>query len=180
MKGDPMHKIDLATEDIARGIHPRIFGSRPVGDICLDIAKFAEDRDCRTLEYLLKLAAAEAYECLDEPVDPPVQLKSFGMWDWDVSSNLVYADTTTARLFGVDPEKSRVGLDLRNFEANIFPDDVPEYSSALYAAATNGGDFEVRYRLITGGKLVWVYAKGSCLLSKGNIPTRFPGALIEI
>lgn len=161
-------------------VHPKIFRSRPVGDICLDIAKFAQDRDFRTLEYLMKLAAAEAYECLDEPVDPSTQLKSFGMWDWDVSSNLVYADTTTARLFGVDPERSRNGLDLRNFETNIYSEDLPEYSRALHAAATRGGEFETRYRIISNGKLVWVYAKGSCLLSKGNIPTRFPGALIEV
>jgi PAS domain-containing protein len=175
-----MNKIDLATEGIACGIHPRIFRSKPVGDICLDIAKFAEDRDCRTLEYLLKLAAADAYECLDQPIDPPAQLKSFGMWDWDVSSNLVYADATTAKLFGVDPEKSRTGLDLHNFEVNIYSDDVPKYSSTLYAAAQNGGGFEARYRIVANGNLTWVYAKGSCLLSKNYVPTRFPGALIEM
>lgn len=175
-----MHKIDLATEDIACKIHPKIFRSKPVGDVCLDIAKFAEDRDCRTLEYLLKLAATEAYECLDEPIDPPAQLKSFGMWDWDISSNLVYADVTTANLVGVDPEQSRKELDLRHFEANIHPDDMPEYASALHAAATNGGKFEARYRIIASGKIVWVYAKGFCLLSKGNVSTRFPGALIEL
>jgi len=161
-------------------IHPKIFRSRPVGDICLDIAKFAGDRDCRTLEYLLKLAAAEAYECLDEPIDPPAQLSSFGMWDWDVTSNLVYADATTAKLFGVDPQQCTEGLDLRNFVTNIHPYDVPELSSSLYAAATGGGYFEARYRLTTNGKLAWVYAKGSCLMSKGNVPTRFPGTLIEI
>jgi len=159
---------------------PEISRSKPVGDVCLDIAKFAEDRDCRTLEYLMKLAAAEAYECLDEPIDPPVQMKSFGMWDWDVSSNLVYADATTARLFGVDPKKTKNGLDLRHFHTSIYPDDLPKYSIALQAAAKNGGNFEARYRLITNGNLVWVYAKGSCFLSKGKIPTRFPGALMEI
>ena len=162
------------------GIRPEIFKHQPVGDLCLDIAKFAGDRDCRTLEYLMKLAATEAYECLDEPIDPPVQTKPFGMWDWDISSNLVYADVTTAGLFGVDPGKSKEGLDLRYFEANIHPDDMPKYSSALLAAAGNGGDFEARYRIIASGNPVWIYAKGSCFLSKGKTPTRFPGVLMQM
>lgn len=175
-----MNKINLAPEGIASGVHPRIFRSKPVGDVCLDIAKFAENHNCRTLEYLLKLAATEAYECLDEPADPPSQLKSVGMWDWDVSSNLVYADATTAGLFGVDPEQSRRGLDRHHFEVNIYADDMPKYASALSAAVSSGGEFEARYRIATNGSLTWVYAKGSCLLSIENAPTRFPGALFEM
>ncbi|WEF52745.1 PAS domain-containing protein [[Pseudomonas] carboxydohydrogena] len=162
------------------GVCSDIFKRKPVGDLCLDIAKFAEDRDCRMLEYLMKLAATEAYECLDAPIEPHTQMKSFGVWDWDISSNLVYADAATARLFSVDPEKSKKGLDLRYFEASIHPDDMPKYSSALLAAATNGGDFEARYRLIVNGRLEWISAKGFCFLSKGKTPTRFPGVLMAM
>lgn len=159
---------------------PQLFKSKPVGDVCLGIAKFAEDRDCRTLEYLMKLAATEAYEYLDEPIDVSAQTQSFGVWDWDISSNLVYADSTTARLFGVDPEKSKKGLDLRHFEASIHPDDMPKYSSALLTVAAKGGTFEARYRIIAGGNAVWVHAKGACFLSEGKTPTRFPGALMSM
>lgn len=95
------HALSTASTNLPCESHPRIFKSKPVGDICLDVAKFAGDRDCRTLEYLMKVAAAEAYECLDAPIDTSFQVKSFGMWDWDVSSNLAYVDPTTAGLFGI-------------------------------------------------------------------------------
>lgn len=182
-KGDFMGRavpLDLYPGRGHNKILPQFFRSRPVGDVCLDIAKFAEDRDCRTLPYLMKLAATEAYECLDEPITPFVQAKSFGLWEWDVSTNLVYADETTAKLFGVDPVKSKQGLDLSHFEGSIYSDDVPKYASALHAAVQNGGVFEVRYRLISNGNLISIYAKGTCFLSGSKAPVRFPGALMEI
>lgn len=172
--------LDLYPDRVQKKVLPQLFRSRPVGDVCLDIAKFAEDRDCRTLPYLMKLAATEAYESLDEPINPFMQTKSLGLWDWDISTNLVYADETTARLFGVDPGKSKQGLDLRHFEDSIYSDDMPKYSSALHAAAKNGGVFEARYRIISHGNLVWIYAKGTCFLSSGKAPVRFPGALVEM
>lgn len=158
----------------------QLFKKKPVGDVCLGIAKFAEDRDCRTLQYLMRLAATEAYECLDEPIDVPAQMQSFGVWEWDVSTNLLYADATTGMLFGIDPKKSQKGLDLSHFEARIHPNDLPKFSSAILAAATKGGAIEVRYRVIASGNAVWVHAKGSCFLSKDKPPTRYLGAVMPI
>ncbi|OJW60287.1 MAG: hypothetical protein BGO65_06140 [Afipia sp. 64-13] len=127
----------------------------------------------------MKVAAAEAYECLDAPIDTSFQVKSFGMWDWDVSSNLAYVDPTTAGLFGIDPQLGAQGLDLGEFIGNIHPDDVAGFCAALRAVTLHGGNFETRYRVVANDDVRWVYAKGACFMSKGT-PTRFPGTLVDV
>lgn len=50
--------------------------AKPLGDLCLEIAEFAKDRDYPTLDYLMRMAAEEAYSLTSEPL-------SFSI-DWNV------------------------------------------------------------------------------------------------
>lgn len=156
--------------------------AKPLGDLCLEIAEFAKDRDYRTLDYLMRMAATEAYDQTPAPLysPPPHNGQIVGMWDWDVSNNKTYVDPPGARLFDVNPEASVTGLPLEDYIKAIHPDDVASFSNAVYQAAREGGCFKSTYRVVSRGRIIWVYAKGSCFVGPGKVPVRFPGALFDI
>ena len=156
--------------------------AKPLGDLCLEIAEFAKDRDYRTLDYLMRMAAAEAYDQTSEPLRTscPGKGELVGMWDWDVTNNKTYVDPPAARLFDVNPKASVTGLPLEDYIKAIHPDDVAAFSAAVYQAAHDGGCFKSTYRIINNGHIIWVYAKGSCFVGPGKIAVRFPGALFDI
>lgn len=165
--------------------HPRRGDARkvkPLGDLCLEIAEFAKDRDYRTLDYLMRMAAAEAY---DQTADSFYQFHSgkdelVGMWDWDVSNNRVYIDPPGATLFNVDTKAAGTGVALEEYTKSIHPDDVAHVSKAIYATAEGGGCFKATYRIINNGRIVWVFARGSCFVGAEKTPVRFPGALFDV
>ena len=152
---------------------------KPLGDLCLEIAEFAKDRDYRTLDYLMRMAAAEAYE---ETCDTLLTGKSelTGMWDWDVTNNLAYVDPPGARLFDLDPKTSARGRPLEDYIKAIHPDDMKPFSEKVHRVAREGGCFEATYRVINNSRIIWVYARGSCFMGSGKVPVRFPGALFDV
>lgn len=168
--------------DRARPHPPDTGHVKPLGDLCLEIAEFAKDRDYRTLDYLMRMAAAEAYDQTPASLypSPPDKTQLVGMWDWDVSNNRAYIDPPGARLFDVDPKASVTGLPLEDYIQAIHPDDVASFSNAVYFTAREGGCFKSTYRIVNQGRIIWVYAKGSCFVGPGKIPVRFPGALFDI
>jgi PAS domain-containing protein len=156
--------------------------SKTVGDLCLEIAEFAKDRDYRTLDYLMRMAATEAYDQTSDPlcVDYSGTGELVGLWDWDVSQNLAYVDPPAAKLFDVSPKASVTGLPLESYIKAIHPDDVAGFSAAVYSAAREGGCFKSTYRVVNEDRITWVFAKGSCFVGPGNVPVRFPGAIFDI
>lgn len=155
---------------------------KPLGDLCLEIAEFAKDRDYRTLDYLMRMAAAEAYDRSSDTLlmNDLDKAELIGFWEWDVSTNLAYADPSTAKLFDVDPKISARGIPVEDYFDAIHPDDVKCLTEALYRATKEGGCFNTTYRIINNDRLVWVYARGSCFVDREKTPVRFPGALFDI
>lgn len=155
---------------------------QPIGDLCLEIAAFAKDRDYRTLDYLMRMAAAEAYEQTSDMLhfSPPCKNELIGLWEWDVSHNLTYVDPPAAKLFDVDPTASVKGLPVEDYIKAIHPDDIKPFTETLYQVAREGGCLNTTYRVIKNGRIVWIYARGSCFTDSGKTPVRFPGALFDV
>lgn len=156
--------------------------AKPLGDLCLEIAEFAKDRDYRTLDYLMRMAAAEAYDQTSESFEPDSSGKGelIGMWDWDVTNNKAYVDPPAAKLFDVNPKASVTDLPLEEYIKAIHPDDVASFSTAVYQVAHEGGCFKSTYRVIHNGRIIWVFARGSCFVGAEKTPVRFPGALFDV
>lgn len=172
--------IDHSSSNFASTHRSTSKRTKPLGDLCLEIAEFAKDRDYRTLDHLLRMAAAEAYEQTSEALPFSGKNELIGFWDWDVSRNLTYVDPLAARLFDVDPKASIKGLPVEAYIKAIHPDDIKSFTSELYRTAQEGGCLKTTYRVISNDTVSWVYAKGSCFVGPGKIPVRFPGALFDI
>ncbi|CAN5182395.1 hypothetical protein BH11PSE4_BH11PSE4_26760 [soil metagenome] len=160
---------------------------RPLGDVCLDIASYARERKHEFLSYILRLAAAEAYKSAeDEHFEIAVSRKFapadviVGIWDWDISNDRTYGDTSCAELFGIDPERAARGLPVNNYLDAIHPDDIARVKKAIATATVSGGVYQVEHRLIRNDRLYWVFARGHCTLDRHGRPVRLPGVLVDI
>jgi PAS domain-containing protein len=154
--------------------------TKPLGDLCLEIAEFAKDRDYRTLDHLLRMAAAEAYEQTSSALPLSGKNELIGFWEWDVSNNLTYVDPPAARMFDINPKASVRGLPVEAYIKAIHPDDVASFTRELYRVVKEGGCYKATYRVISNGTVSWIFAKGSCFVGPGKVPVRFPGALFDV
>ncbi|MBC7578695.1 MAG: PAS domain-containing protein [Tardiphaga sp.] len=161
---------------------------RPLADVCLDIASFAQERKHEFLSYILRLAAAEAYKSTAEedafelPRSKRLASQELiaGIWDWDIINDRSYLDPVSAGFFDVDPDSAACGLPNMAYLSAIHPDDVATVEAAITQAMRHGGLYEAEYRLIKNDRLTWVYARGSCTLDRSGQPVRMVGAVIDI
>lgn len=161
---------------------------RPLGDVCLDIASFARERNHEFLSYILRLAAAEAYKSTSEQdvfeIPQPRRAAArdliVGIWDLDLTNDLLYLDATAARFFHVDPAKAARGLRKVAYLDIVHPDDIAKVRSAVASALRQGGAYECEYRLIQNDRVRWVLARGSCTHDSAGHPVRLAGAIIDI
>ncbi len=107
--------------------------------------------------------------------------RGVGIWDWDVPTDQVKADTRFAELYGVDPARAAQGVPIAEFFAGIHPDDLAQLRPAIQIALDTGALFSAEYRLLQpDGSVRWVLAEGRCRLAEDGTPLRFPGASFDI
>ena len=106
---------------------------------------------------------------------------SVGTWDWDVPSDLVFADARFAELYGVDPERAKAGAPIAEFFRGIHPDDVDRVQTEVTKGMETGEPFSSEYRLPQpDAQDRWVVAQGRCVLSPDGKPLRFSGLSFDI
>ena len=104
-----------------------------------------------------------------------------GTWDWDVPNDIVKADATFARFYGVAEDRAAAGVPIAEFTRGIHPEDFGRAQAAIQQALASGGDYTSEYRLIQpDGTHRWFNAHGRCALAPDGSPLRFPGVAIDI
>ena len=104
-----------------------------------------------------------------------------GVWDWDVPANRVSSDARFADLFGIGPEKARVGAPIGTFTKAIHPEDRDGVEMALATSLATGQDYRKEYRILDPeGQTRWVLASGRPIFGEDRVPVRFPGVVVDI
>jgi PAS domain S-box-containing protein len=155
---------------------------RPISEICRELAESAQSDQQEILAQLLRMAALEAAETgtRHDERDASVRDLLVGTWDWDISSNKIYADARFAGLFGISPELASTGTPLQLWLDAIHPDDVADVGADINRALTTGSVFSREYRVIADGEVCWVYARGKCTHDHTGRAVRFTGAIVDI
>lgn len=154
---------------------------RPLVEICRELARTASEADDEVLAQLLRMAAvrAAASQLSHPEASLPIVNQLVGVWDWDVTNDLVYTDGRFARMFGVPAEEAAKGMPLQIWLDAIHPDDVDAVAADI-ERALHGRLFSREYRVMCGGNTNWVYARGKCTLDDNGRAVRFPGAIVDI
>jgi len=107
--------------------------------------------------------------------------RGIGTWDWDVRSDKVVADERFAHLYGVEPDRAKVGAPLGEFFGAMHRDDSPRVMAEVKEAISTGKLFNSTYRLVQpDGSVRWVEAEGQCIMDAQGRPQRFPGVTFDV
>ena len=107
--------------------------------------------------------------------------RGIGTWDWDIPNDRVVADERFARLYGVDPERAKVGAPVAEFFNAIHPEDLDRLKAQIGQVLVTGGALSAEYRLLQpDGTACWVVAEGRCELAPDGTPLRLPGVSFDI
>jgi signal transduction histidine kinase/PAS domain-containing protein len=108
-------------------------------------------------------------------------VSAIGTWNWDLTSDRVYADARFADLYSVDPSHARRGAPISDFLEGIHPADRGRATAAIQSAVTTGKEFRQEYRLrLRDGSIRWVLAQGKVQVDSAGAPSNFPGVIVDI
>ncbi|HXG99373.1 MAG TPA: PAS domain S-box protein, partial [Sphingomicrobium sp.] len=144
-----------------------------------------DDRPC-LLAIVRDITARKAADAALRESDDRLQLAlnaatAIGTWDWDIRTDLVYADERFAELYSVHPERAMAGAPIAEFVAGIHPDDRERVGKAIEEAVATHGEYECEYRLLRAdGEARWVIARGRAYFDEAGNPTHFPGVTVDI
>lgn len=106
---------------------------------------------------------------------------SIGVWDWDVTNDLVTSDMRFAALYGVDPAIASKGAPISEFFSGIHPEDIDRVQQEVGRTIATNGRFKSEYRILgNDGTIRWVSAQGSCISDEDGQCIRFPGVSYDI
>lgn len=101
-----------------------------------------------------------------------------GAWELELGSHVLSASPMAKAHFGRAPEQT---LTLADVEAAVHPDDAARRSADLDAALSQGGDYNVEYRVIWPDESVhWLQVRGRLNSDKPGAPRRMSGVTLDI
>ena len=104
---------------------------------------------------------------------------SFGLWDWDLETDEVYADKLLKGLW--DFELELESFPVNRFFERIHEDDIPAVCTALTAALEDRGDFNAEFRvLLPDGSQRWMSSYGDTIEDESGKVSRFIGVSQDI
>ncbi|MBB3543862.1 MULTISPECIES: PAS domain-containing protein [unclassified Rhizobium] len=102
-----------------------------------------------------------------------------GLFTWDLNSNLVYADSALAELFGLDPVETERGLPVQTYLDRVHPDDAPTLAKQINDAIIAEHPTVQEYRSRKAdGSYIHVSAFGRCFRDRNDNPVHYAGIVM--
>lgn len=99
-----------------------------------------------------------------------------GLFTWEIASNILFADSALARLFGLDPDKTVAGLPLQDYLERVHPADRGPLAASIHDAILSGQPCHQEYRVKTcTGSFVGVTCLGRCFKGTDGVPSHYVG-----
>lgn len=131
-----------------------------------------------------QVRARTQVEELKGRLDLALDSAQIGTWDFDLTANTLIWDNRTRDIFGV-PQRGDVSYDV--FLSRVHAEDRERADAAVQEAlaGTNGGGFEVQYRVIHEDQSChWVRASGRAFFDSDDTamkrPTRLTGTVMDV
>ncbi|MFQ8433544.1 ATP-binding protein [Amaricoccus sp. W119] len=181
LRGEPRTMTDMFLDLRREGVPEESwwsFSYSPAFDDAGEIAGLF----CVTGETTQRVLAERARARADDRLELALSAgESIGVWDWDLTTDLVTADARFASLYGVDPDRAAAGAPIAEFFAGIHPDDLPRVSAEIERAIRDATPFFSEYRLAgADGSVRWVSAQGRCVYDDTGRCVRLPGVSFDV
>jgi len=105
---------------------------------------------------------------------------TIGVWDWDISSNLIFADETVAEAFGLNHNLTRKGLPPETYFSSIHDEDRQMVIDHSMRSIATLGSCSDNFRIVRPDGTKWVHSQGRCFANGDNAPKCFVGLITEI
>jgi PAS domain S-box-containing protein len=140
-------------------------GAKYVGGVGVDITEHRRaDEALRQSEARLRLAldAAKA-----------------GTWEWDLQTNEDIWSDELWDLYGLEPESCKPSYE--NWLRTVHPDDRETAQAVAEAAARNGTEINLEYRVVyPNGEVRWLMSRGRPVCDLNSRALRFVGIVLDI
>ncbi|GEM_PF-3388953 len=114
-----------------------------------------------------------------ERLDLSLSLGNIGVWDWDVTNNVLLWDDSMYDLYGIDKAKFSQAFDA--WTVTIHPDDKEAAEAAVQTALDGGPAFNHEFRIITGsGNVKHIHARANVVIDKASKTSRMVGVNHDI
>lgn len=102
-----------------------------------------------------------------------------GMWDWDITTNVVTFSDRMKELMGYKPHELKHHFD--EWARHLHPDDVQPTMTTLQAHLAHNTPYDVDYRMhLKSGEWRWFHARGQAVWDENNKPLRMAGSIADI
>jgi PAS domain-containing protein len=102
-----------------------------------------------------------------------------GIFTWDITQDLVYADSALAEHFGLVAEETKRGLPLKNYLERVHPDDrayvAKQITDTIVGARAQQSIYRVKGR---NGLYVSVIVFARCFRDRNDIPVLYSGMVV--
>lgn len=107
------------------------------------------------------------------------KIEDAGLLVWDLTQNLLYADRTVAKLFGLDAQRAGNGLPIDEYVARVHIDDRPAFVQALSAAIVADQQQHEVYRVNSVAENYrYVVGFGRTFRDKSGSPILYSGIVV--
>jgi len=104
-----------------------------------------------------------------------------GLFTWDLNTNLLYADSALAELFGLDPDETAHGLPVQSYLDRVHPQDAPALAKQINDAIIAQHPTVQEYRSRrSDGSYVLVTAFGRCFRDRLDNPVHYAGIVMPV
>jgi PAS domain S-box-containing protein len=102
-----------------------------------------------------------------------------GTWEWNIATGELTWSPELYRLFGVDPQLTKAGLQQAWLNA-LHPEDRDWVAQAARSALAARKPFSHEFRILRDGGVHWIISRGKVIRDKSGQAERFIGANIDI
>jgi PAS domain-containing protein len=102
-----------------------------------------------------------------------------GLFTWDLSLDLVYADGAVAQLFGLDRHEAEHGLPLDAYMRRVHPEDRSRLAEVIRDTIIAQSPQQEEYRVRNAdGVYASVASFGRCFRNRDDVPVLYSGIVI--
>ena len=123
-------------------------------------------------------AAAAGLQAASDRLRATLDAAAIGTYTWDVRTGVAQHDRGVQTIFGFDSDEQPA---IEAYRDRIHPDDRASWQETIGACLSDGGDFELRYRLLLPDDAIrWVLDKGRMSHDDAGRPVLLTGAIVDL